>query len=157
MPVTGSDGAATVIVGAGPYGLATAAHLRGRGIPVRVFGDPMGGWRHRMPAGMFLKSTLNASSISAPVSGFRLTDFFKGLGEQRPALSLGEKVPIGPFIDYGLWFKEHLVPDVEETEVCRIEAAGEGFRVTLGSGEDFGARSVVAASGLAGLGWCAAL
>jgi thioredoxin reductase len=81
---------------------------------------------------MFLKSTLNASSISAPVAGFRLTDFFDELGEQRPALSLGEKVPIAPFIEYGLWFRDHLVPDVEEKEVCSIQAAGDGFRVTLG-------------------------
>lgn len=150
--MTGGDATTTVVVGAGPYGLATVAHLRGRGVPVRVFGEPMGAWRQRMPAGMFLKSTPNASSISAPVSGFRLADFFEELGEQRPELDHGEKVPIGPFIEYGLWFKQHLVPDVEETEVCRIEAAGEGFRVTLGSGEDFGARSVVAASGLTGLG-----
>jgi hypothetical protein len=150
--VTGVDATATVVVGAGPYGLATAAHLRARGVPLRVFGEPMGAWRQRMPAGMFLKSTLNASSISAPVSGFRLADFFQELGERRPALIHGEKVPIAPFIEYGLWFKERLVPDVEETEVCRIEAAGEGFRVTLGSGEELGARSVVVASGLSGLG-----
>jgi cation diffusion facilitator CzcD-associated flavoprotein CzcO len=34
-----------------------------------------------------------------------------------------------------------------------MEAAGEGFRVTLGSGEDFAARNVVVASGLSGLGY----
>ena len=143
---------ATVVVGAGPYGLATAAHLRGRGVPVRIFGDPMGAWRHRMPAGMFLKSTLKASSISAPVPGFRLADFFEHLGDQRPALMWGEKVPIDAFIAYGLWFKEHRLPDVEETMVARLEPDGKQFRVTLDSGEELGARNVVIASGLSRFG-----
>ena len=52
-----------VVVGAGPYGLSIAAHLRARGSRVRVFGEPMGSWRHNMPAGMFLKSTPSASSL----------------------------------------------------------------------------------------------
>ena len=150
--MTGGDGATTVVVGAGPYGLATAAHLRGRGVPVRVFGEPMGSWRHRMPAGMFLKSTLSASSISAPVAGYRLSDFFGQLGEERPALICGEKVPIATFIAYGLWFKEHLLPDVEETRVSGLEADGKGFRIILNSGEELGARNVVIASGLTGFG-----
>src|SRR2546423_995195 len=29
------------IIGAGPYGLSVAAHLRGRGIDHRIFGEPM--------------------------------------------------------------------------------------------------------------------
>jgi len=43
------------IIGAGPYGISVAAHLRNRGIPTLVFGKPMAFW-DRMPNGMFLKS-----------------------------------------------------------------------------------------------------
>src|SRR5919109_5000961 len=38
------------VVGAGPYGLSVAAHLRGR--RVSTFGEPMETWRTRMPPDM---------------------------------------------------------------------------------------------------------
>ena len=40
------------IVGAGPYGLAAAAHLRRAGVEVRVIGQPMSFWQNtaRRPA-----------------------------------------------------------------------------------------------------------
>ncbi|GAA1357131.1 hypothetical protein GCM10009612_24670 [Streptomyces beijiangensis] len=56
------------VIGAGPYGLSTAAHLRARGIPVRVFGSTMVSWHERMPAGMILKSTPIASNIDTPAA-----------------------------------------------------------------------------------------
>lgn len=34
-----------VEVGAGPYGLATAAHLAAHGLSVRTVGEPMESWR----------------------------------------------------------------------------------------------------------------
>src|SRR6185369_17203591 len=40
------------IIGAGPYGLSLAAHLRDRGRSFRVFGSPMRFWSDHMPAGM---------------------------------------------------------------------------------------------------------
>ena len=54
------------IIGAGPYGLSIASHLRERGIDFRIFGNPMHCWRARMPKGMFLKSEGCASSLSDP-------------------------------------------------------------------------------------------
>jgi 2-polyprenyl-6-methoxyphenol hydroxylase-like FAD-dependent oxidoreductase len=40
------------IVGAGPYGLAAASHLRKiKGLSVSIFGEPMQFWRTAMPAG----------------------------------------------------------------------------------------------------------
>ena len=44
----------TVIIGAGPHGLAAAAHLRRAGAECLVFGDPMSFWR-TMPEGMVLR------------------------------------------------------------------------------------------------------
>ncbi len=44
------------VIGAGPYGLAVAAHARARGIDTVVFGAPMGFWRDCMPAQMLLRS-----------------------------------------------------------------------------------------------------
>ena len=39
------------VIGAGPYGLATAAHLRHAGVPVRTFGGVLEFWREQMPEG----------------------------------------------------------------------------------------------------------
>ncbi|MGN5377600.1 hypothetical protein ACQ4WX_07420 [Streptomyces lasalocidi] len=64
-----------VVVGAGPYGLSVAAHLRAAGVPVHIFGEVMGSWRHAMATGMFLKSTPAATDLSAPGPGARLADF----------------------------------------------------------------------------------
>ncbi len=133
------------IIGAGPYGLSIAAHLRGRGIRARVFGEPMGVWRHHMPEGMFLKSEPRASSISAPAPGFTLGDFCEEIG-LRP-LHDGEPVPIDLFIRYGLWFQEHLVESAERLSVRRVASSNGTFDLLLDSGEELQASAVVVASG----------
>jgi cation diffusion facilitator CzcD-associated flavoprotein CzcO len=43
------------IIGAGPYGLATAAHLRAAKIETCVFGEPMAFWENQMPKGFLTK------------------------------------------------------------------------------------------------------
>ena len=43
-----------VVMGAGPYGLSTAAHLQGHGLKVAIFGKPLQLWREHMPEGMLL-------------------------------------------------------------------------------------------------------
>jgi len=138
-----------VIIGAGPYGLSVAAHLRGQGVPVRVFGDVMSSWRLHMPAGMCLKSTPAASSLSAPAPGYTLADYCVASGI-RP-LTGTQIVPADLFIAYGEWFQRQLVPDVEPLLVERLERAdGHGFTLHLSDGTDLAANGVVVASGVTG-------
>jgi 2-polyprenyl-6-methoxyphenol hydroxylase-like FAD-dependent oxidoreductase len=55
------------IVGAGPYGLAAASHLRQiKGLSVSIFGEPMRFWRTAMPAGMLLRSAWSARTLPIP-------------------------------------------------------------------------------------------
>jgi FAD-dependent urate hydroxylase len=138
-----------VVIGAGPYGLSVAAHLRGRGVPVRVFGDVMSSWRLNMPTGMCLKSAPDASSLSAPGPGYTLTDFCDANGI-RP-LTGTEIVPAELFIRYGQWFQQQVVPGVEPLMVQRLARAGRhGFGLTMSDGSELTTNAVVMASGLNG-------
>lgn len=140
-------GRPVVVIGAGPYGLSIASHLAARGIDVRVFGEPMASWRHHMPQGLFLKSEPSASSLSAPRPGYSLSDFCAEHG--LPRLSSRQPVPIDLFVRYGLWFAERLVP-VESTPVVAVDTEGDGFVVSLRSGEQISTSAVVVATGLTG-------
>ena len=60
------------IIGAGPYGLSAGAHLKAKGLTVRVFGEPMEFWADKMPAGMLLRSPREASNLSDPHAAFTL-------------------------------------------------------------------------------------
>lgn len=66
------NSADTIIIGAGPYGLSLAAHLRAAGRNLRIFGAPMDFWSNHMPRGMFLKSEGFASDLFDPDNEFTL-------------------------------------------------------------------------------------
>ncbi|WBO64513.1 FAD-dependent oxidoreductase [Streptomyces camelliae] len=139
------------VIGAGPYGLSTAAHLRARGIPVRVFGDPMVSWRAHMPEGMLLKSTPAASSLDCPQPGHTLADYCAAAGIRR-LVSDEDIIPVETFIAYGEWFQYQLLPGLERVRVVSVDRdARGGFELKLDSGELFTARAVVVATGLSGL------
>ncbi len=139
------------VIGAGPFGLSTAAHLRARGLPVRVFGEPMVSWRDHMPVGMLLKSTPAASSIDAPQRGHTLVDYCDAAGVKR-LVTDEDIIPVETFIAYGEWFQHKLVPELERVRVVAVDRRERGgFELKLDSGELFTARAVVVATGLSGL------
>ncbi|MEU2420967.1 FAD-dependent oxidoreductase [Streptomyces sp. NPDC007851] len=142
-----------VVVGAGPYGLSVAAHLRAAGVPVRIFGEVMGSWRHAMATGMFLKSTPDATDLSAPEPGGRLADFRRVHGE--PELTELTPIPCDVFVRYGQWFQKRYVGEVEPARVTSVEraASGAGFAVRADDGQETAASGVVVATGLNGLAY----
>ena len=146
-----TDSTPAIVIGAGPYGLSVAAHLKAHGIGTRVFGDVMSSWRTQMPVGMCLKSTPDASSLSAPVPGFTLPDYCRSQGIA--PLQGDDVVPIGLFTRYGQWFQQQLVPGVEEAGIQQLSRTGRGFQVTLSSGEELQTRHVVVATGITGLAY----
>ncbi len=132
-----------VVVGAGPYGLSTAAHLRGRGLSVAVFGRPLELWRRHMPKGMLLRSHWWATSLSAPGEQYRFERFL-----QASKYETRYPVPIEAFIDYALWFQHHAVPDVDETYVASVQRQRDSFLLTLEDGRTVQSAAVVMAVGL---------
>jgi len=139
------NGADVAVIGAGPYGLAVSAHLRGRGVATHTFGEPMSFWRRHMPRGMKLRSPLAATDISDPDEALSLRAFRRSAGAD-----LVEPLPIETFIAYGEWFQTRAVPDLDRRIVARVEAAANGFLVSPTEGEPLFARRVVVATGLEG-------
>jgi len=136
--------APVVVIGAGPHGLAAIAHLRAAGIPTRAFGEPLAFWRGTMPAGMLLRSSEDASNIDDPARELTLKAWSAATG--RPVV---KPVPIGDFIDYGMWFQERVVPDLDRRMVAAVARRGGELTVTLADGEQLAAARVVVAAGLA--------
>jgi len=136
----------TVIVGAGPYGLSIGAHLRQSRVPFRIFGRPMDSWRSHMPKGMLLKSDGFASNISDPKGHFTLGKFCAERGI--PYADTGTPVRLETFTEYGLAFKERVVPELEDKLVINIEHTPEGYLLRLDDGKLVKARRVVLAVGI---------
>lgn len=145
-PGSGSDPVDVAIVGAGPYGLSLAAHLRAAGIRFRQFGKPMQLWREAMPRGMYLKSQGFASNLSEPTGRYTLSTFCAAGGLDYA--DYGLPVPLDTFVAYGSWFQRALVPDLEELMVTGVTRTGENFELTLSDGRRAVARNVVVATGV---------
>src|SRR5947208_3668422 len=141
VPTTHRD---VVVVGAGPYGLSTAAHLQERGLNVAVFGMPLNLWREYMPQGMFLRSYWWATNLSDPHNEYGLAQYFRAENQHE-----SDPFPIEAFIEYGLWFQKHVVPNVDETYVETIERKAGQFIVRLIDGRVVESPAVVMAPGLA--------
>ncbi|HEX2646560.1 MAG TPA: SidA/IucD/PvdA family monooxygenase, partial [Candidatus Dormibacteraeota bacterium] len=130
------------IVGAGPYALSLASHLKARGVEFRIFGRPMEPWS-RMHRGMGLKSPDFGTNIYTPRRGFSFVEWCRDRG-----ISTEEPIAIDLFASYGRWAQEQLVPEVEQVDVMCIRAAPAGFEVDLANGQALLARRVVVATGL---------
>lgn len=133
------------IIGAGPYGLSTAAHLsQVSGLRLRIFGQPMSFWRE-MPRGMLLRSNWPATHITAPT--VRAAE----LGLDAFAADAGPvpyPVPLERFVAYGEWFQRRAVPNVDRRHVEHVETAPRGFRLRLADGETVEAERVIVAAGI---------
>jgi len=132
------------IVGAGPYGLSTAAHLRAANTKiVRVFGECMSFWEGHMPVGMFLRSPWAATNLSDPQRKLTL-DAFKSINGNH----LSAPVPLNRFIEYGRWFQSRAVPDVDPRKVATVDRDSSGFLLILEDGEPVKAKRVIVALSL---------
>lgn len=130
------------VIGAGPHGLAAAAHLRRAGVDVHVLGSPMSFWQG-MPAGMLLRSNWTASSIAEHVGPLSLDAFCADRG-----LSFGLPVPLNRFIEYGQWVQRRVASDVDQRMVQSVDGAEGRYQLRLADGDRITAHRVVVAAGI---------
>jgi putative flavoprotein involved in K+ transport len=134
------------IVGAGPYGLSLAAHLRAAGLPFRIIGRVMETWREQMPEGMLLKSDGFASDLSDPKGEFRLHRYCEE--KQLPYHATCIPVDLSTFAGYGVEFQRRMVPEVEDAKLVELRRGDGEFLLTLHTGEIFVSHKVVLAVGI---------
>lgn len=134
------------IIGAGPYGLSLAAHLRPAKLTFRVFGKPMESWAKRMPPGMFLKSHPWSSCLYDPEGELTLEAFCRSRGIAYHDSTM--EVPLELYCRYGESFQKTIAPDVAEKKLVALSAAPDGFRARFDDGEVVNARRIVLAVGV---------
>lgn len=134
------------IVGAGPYGLAIAAHLRHVGVDFRIFGSPMRRWLTQMPKAMLLKSEGCASGLPDPEGRYGLPQFCREQG--LPYVDYGTPLSREIFARYALSFQQKFVPQVEDVLVSAVSKTDAGFEVRLSSGETSRSAHVIVATGM---------
>ena len=132
-----------LVMGAGPYGVATAARALERGIDTVVAGRPMGFWYDNMPRGMFLRSGPDWHLDAAGVHTFEAF-----LADRKISARDVDPVPIGVFLEYAAWFQREKGIAVRPDMVTSISRSGTGFGVEFEDGDSMTVESVVAATGI---------
>ena len=132
-----------LVIGAGPYGLATAAYAKRAGIEELVVGKPMAFWHESMPTGMFLRSGPNWHLDAA--GKHTLMAYLEDRGIESSEV---DPLPVGLFIDYAEWFQKKAGVEVLPDLVRKLSKPNSHFEATLESGRRVTARTVVAAPGI---------
>jgi cation diffusion facilitator CzcD-associated flavoprotein CzcO len=132
-----------LVIGAGPYGLATAAAARAAGIEPFVVGEPMEFWRQNMPSGMFLRSSVDWHLD--PQGQHTLAAYLEEIG--LAAHEVGP-IPLEMFIDYAEWFRAETNIPVQRVRVRDLRRHDGQLDATLEDGRRLRADAVVAAPGV---------
>ena len=134
------------IVGAGPYGLSLAAHLKALNVDFEIFGYPMATWTDTMPRGMRLKSEGFASNLYDPKGALTLGRYCADHG--LPYADIGIPVPVETFCAYGRAFQAEFAPHLVQKSLVELSRQADGWRLTLEDGTVTHARRVVLATGI---------
>jgi thioredoxin reductase len=142
-----------VVIGGGPYGIATAAKAIEKGIETVVLGRPLGFWTENMPEGMYLRSGPDWHLDASGVHTFEAFLEERGIGAAEI-----DPVPIAVFRDYARWFQREKGVVVDERLVTSVGVNGETgqgdeanrhrFDVRLDDETELVADAVVAAPGV---------
>ena len=97
-----------------------------------------------MPEGFYLKSLWSASTFFDPAGKYSLDRYCAAAN-----VAQKEPISISLFLDYGRWFQQQAVPEIDTTYVQSLARDGKGFHLDLADGRGLKAASVVIATGIA--------
>jgi cation diffusion facilitator CzcD-associated flavoprotein CzcO len=138
------DETGLAIIGAGPFGLATAARAKARGVPYRLFGRPMELWRQHMPQGMLLRS---ASDWHLDPQGQHTFEAFTSTRASAAAAD-DTPIPLTQFLEYSSWFIERAELDVDTRLVKALPWNGRQFDLVLEDDTRVQAKNVLCTPGV---------
>jgi FAD-dependent urate hydroxylase len=101
-----------------------------------------------MPVGMLLRSNWTATQIADPGDCLTL-ERYQAACENRVSLP----VPLDRFIQYGTWYQQRAVPNLDRRSVTLVERDSDRFRVRLEDDQALMARRVVIATGIGSFVW----
>jgi cation diffusion facilitator CzcD-associated flavoprotein CzcO len=135
-----------LIIGAGPFGIATAAYAGQRGLDYAIVGEPMAFWREQMPQGMLLRS---ASDWHLDVTGEHTIEAYLTTRGLTPADV--EPLTRNVYLDHCDWFIREKRIDARRAfvrELRRGESDDARFDAVMEDGDVVRARNVVIAVGM---------
>ena len=135
----------TLIIGAGPFGLALSAYAKAHGIEHTIVGRPMDFWKTQMPQGMLLRSRCDWHLD--PLDEHTIENYLE-TQNRRPTDV--EPLSLKFYLDYCEWFTRQKTIEVDDARVDRLdclENAERSFVATLSNSDRITADRVVVAVG----------
>ena len=132
-----------LIIGAGPYGLSTAAYANHLGIEYAMLGKPMEFWHNQMPKDMCLRS--GSKLHLDPLEIHTLPRYLETIGIDPERVS---PLPLRLFVDYADWFVEQKEITTSQSYVRQLEYRDGLFEAFVENGETITTENVVTATGL---------
>ena len=132
-----------LIIGAGPYGLASAAYAKHLGIDFTMSGKPMEFWRNQMPKGMALRSGGTWQIDPLEIHTVQRYLEFKNIPPDRAS-----PLPLNLFVDYADWFGKEVGVGAFNSYVRKLEYRDGYFEAFIENGESLRAENVITAPGL---------
>ena len=131
-----------LVIGAGPYGVATAAYAKSRGLDVIVCGKFMEFWKRSMPDGLILRSEEKWHLDVEQIHTFRR--FLEEAGYTKEQIT---PIPVSVFLEYADWFRDRKKLAVRDCYVTELSGSEGAFQAKTDAGHAIGADRVVVAPG----------
>ena len=131
-----------LIIGAGPFGLAMAAHAKHLGIEYIIAGKPMEFWKMNMPDGMYLRSTCD---WHLDTTGEHTIDNF--LHTQQRNCKEVEPLSKQFYLSYVQWFIDEKKIEFLPSYIQQLDFANDGYTALTDDGITLHAKFVVVAIG----------